>query len=212
MHAPSPPLARALALAILGALLFLGYFLGVQPLIDTYRAESGKAAQLELQVARYETVARQQSARRTELAALKQQQQVARSGALEGSNETLVAAQIQNRIKALVASGQGELVSTEILPAQEDGNFRRIGVRSQLSITMAGALQVFHGLEAQSPLLFLDNVELHAQAEIRRRVVSTQTPYAVTEVRFDVYGYMRHDALEPTAPSGAARRGDQRVR
>jgi general secretion pathway protein M len=211
MHALSPPLAKTLALVILGMLLSLGYLLCVQPLIAAYQAERGNAAQLELQVARYEKAARQQPARRTELAGLKQQQG-ARSGALEGSNETLVAAQIQNKIKALVASGQGELVSTEILPAQEEGNFRRIGVRSQLSIAMAGALQVFYGLESQSPLLFLDNVELRAQAEIRRRVATAQPPYAVTEVRFDVYGYMRRDALEPAAPTGVARRVDQRVR
>lgn len=211
MRSLSPPIARTLAVVILTALLAFGYFGIVQSLLNAYQSERGTIAQLELEVARYETVARQQAGRRAELAALKQRQP-AQDGALEGSNETLVAAQIQNRIKALVASGQGELVSTEILPAQEDGNFRRIGVRGMLSITMAGALRVFHGLEAQTPLLFLDNVELHAQPQIRRRVATTQPPYSVIEVRLDVYGYMRHDVNEPAATAASAARADRQGR
>ena len=62
---------------------------------------------------------------------------------------------------------------------------------------------------AQSPLLFLDNVDLHAQPEIRRRVATTRPPYSVIEVRLDVYGYMRRDMREPAA---AATRADRQGR
>jgi len=125
--------------------------------------------------------------RQAELAALKQRQS-AQDGFLQGANDTLVAAQIQNRIKSLADATKGELRSTQVLPSQDEGKLRRITVRGQMSTSLTGALRVFHGLESASPLLFIDNVDMRARpAQLRDRTAAVNTD--VIDLTFDVYGY-----------------------
>jgi general secretion pathway protein M len=183
----SPTTHRALALAILFGLISAGYYGVVEPVADAYQATQTSIAQLRSMLERYERLGRDLDRRKAELAALKQQQTV-EDGFLRGTNETLVAAEIQNRIKSLAESTKGELRSTQILPPQEEGKFHRITVRGQMAVRLAAAQRVFYGLETSSPSLFLDNVNLRARRE-RRRDESSDDP--VLDIRFDVYGYTR---------------------
>jgi hypothetical protein len=183
----SPALRRALALAILLGLVGAGYYGVVEPIAAEYQATQSSIEQLRSMLARYESAGRDLDRRKAELATLKQQQTAA-DGFLRGANETLVAAEIQNRIKSLAESTKGELRSTQILPPQEEGKFHRITVRGQMAVKLAAAQRVFYGLEASSPLLFFDNVNLRARPE-RRRDESNDDP--VLDIRFDVYGYTR---------------------
>jgi general secretion pathway protein M len=183
----SPPLNRALALAILLGLLGAAWYGGAQPLLDGYQTTEDTVDQLRLALARYERAGSDTEQRKAELAAL-QQRGAAQDGFLQGSNEALIAAEVQNRIKTLAESAKAELRSTQILPPQEEGKFRRISVRAQMSMKLKAAQQVFHGLEASSPVLFLDNVNLRARPERRREEVVDDP---IIEIRFDVYGYTR---------------------
>ena len=109
-------------------------------------------------------------------------------GFLQGANESLAAADVQNRIKTLAEASKGELKSTQILPPQDEGKFRRIAVRAQMTLKLAAVQRVFHGLEASSPLLFLDNVNVRARSD-RWREEPADDP--ILDIRFDVYGYTR---------------------
>lgn len=182
----SPALSRGLALAILLALIGGLYYGIVRPILDNYGETQAQIEQMQDTLARYQRAARDLAPRQAELAALKQRPQV---GFLQGANETLVAAQIQNRIKSLTDAAKGELRSTQVLPSQDEGKLRRITVRGQMSTTLSGALGIFHGLESASPLLFLDNVDLRARpAQLRDRAATTVNT-DVMDVQFDVYGY-----------------------
>ena len=107
---------------------------------------------------------------------------------LEGSSDTLIAAQVQNRVKTSVDAAKAELKSSQVLPAEADGKLKRIAVRDQMSATTAGLLAVFHDLEAQSPLLFLDNVTLQVRP-MALRDRNDPGSGEVIDVQFDVYGY-----------------------
>lgn len=180
---------RILAVALLLGVFAAVYYGVFAPIADTYQATQQRIAQLHLELARYEQVGRALSARRSELAALKRHQS-AQDGFLQGPSDTLVAAQIQNRLKQLVTAVQGELNSTQILPAQPDGNVRRITVRGQMTASIGGMLRIFHDLESGYPLLFLDNVDIRARPSEMRDGAAPST----LEVQFDVYGYRRGKA------------------
>ncbi|HEY3919305.1 MAG TPA: type II secretion system protein GspM [Stellaceae bacterium] len=183
----SPPFHRALALAILGALLLGCYYAVIQPLIDAYATDRTTVAQLQGVLARYQHAARELPTQQGELAALKQRQENA-DGFLQGSSDTLIAAQIQNRIKASVDAAKAELKSSQVLPAERDGKLKRIAVRDQVSATTADLLAIFHDLEAQSPLLFLDNVTMQVRL-MALRDRNDPGSGEVIDVQFDVYGY-----------------------
>jgi general secretion pathway protein M len=183
----SPPVSRGLAVAILIGVVAGLYYGIVRPIVDNYGTTRTSIDQLQDTLMRYQRAARDLAPRQAELAALKQRQS-AQDGFLQGANDTLVAAQIQNRIKALADATKGELRSTQVLPSQDEGKLRRITVRGQMSTTLSGALRVFHGLESVSPLLFIDNVDMRARpAQLRDRSAAVNTD--VIDLQFDVYGY-----------------------
>jgi general secretion pathway protein M len=177
----SPPISKALALAVLLSLLAIAYFGVVQPVIESRIDQQAEIARLENSLARYQTIAAQRALREAELAELKRRAAEA-DGLLRGANETLMAAAIQNRIKALVDAAHGELKSMQIMPPQADGPLRRITVRGQIGMTIEAAQRVFYDLEDGEPALFLDNLGIRSREETRRHD-------GMLEVNLDVYGY-----------------------
>ena len=183
----SPPMRRGLAVAILIVLIAGLYFGVVQPLADNYLVDRETIAQLKDGVAKYRRAAEELPARQAQLAALARDPASA-AGFLQGTNETLMAAQIQNRIKSLSDGAKVDLRTSQVLPSATEGNLKRIAVREQLTGSIGGLLAVFHDLEAAgSPSLFLDNVSMRT----RPVAVRPNAPAAdeVIDVQFDVYGY-----------------------
>lgn len=203
---PLPPAAsRALAILILLGAVALVYFGAVEPLLDDYRTTGEAIADRQGAIARFRRAAAELPQLRAELAALRQRQ-AASEGFLEGTNDALVAAQIQNRIKALVETAHGELKSTQALPVQEEGKYRRITIRAQMTLDTEAAQRVLYGIETASPLLFLDNLDMraHLGAE-RRHEHATEDP--PLDVRLDVYGFMR--GAKPAERQSVASRDPQ---
>ena len=183
----SPPVRRGLAVAILIGLIAGIYFGVVQPLADNYLADRDTIAQLNDGIAKYRRAAEELPARQAQLAALSRDPASA-AGFLQGTNDTLMATQIQNRIKSLSDGAKVDLRTSQVLPSANEGNLKRIAVREQLSGSIGGILAVFHDLEAAgAPSLFLDNVSMRT----RPAAVRPNAPPAeeVIDVQFDVYGY-----------------------
>jgi hypothetical protein len=184
----APGASRGAALTILLGVVALVYLGTAVPLLATYGSMRDSIAQLQDQLQRYQARARDLDARKAELAAL-QKRPSSDDGFLQGKNETLVAAQIQNRVKALADATHSELKSTQVLPAEDEGKRRRIGVRGQISTTVAGAQRVIYGLESASPILFIDNLDVRSvpsSTRFHQREIGSD----VIDMQFDVYGYM----------------------
>jgi general secretion pathway protein M len=185
------PFSRAAALGILIALIAILYLGIAMPIVSAYQSIGTDTVQLQDQLRRYQLAGGDRSQRQAELAALAQRSSAA-DGFLQGANDTLVAVQIQNRLKSLADGAHAELRSTQVLPAQDEGALRRISVRGQFATNITGALQIFHGLESQNPLLFIDNLNIRARQgnvrEIRGRGGDTGDGGAL-DLQFDIYGY-----------------------
>ncbi|HWE75573.1 MAG TPA: type II secretion system protein GspM [Stellaceae bacterium] len=183
----SPPFQRTLAIAILVVIAAVIYYAVAQPLVDTYAADRATLAQRQDALLRYRRAAQELPLRQRELTAL-QQQQAAADGFLEGTSDTLIAAQIQNRVKTLANAARAELRSSQVLPAEAAGKLKRIAIRNQISAGTAGLLSIFHDLEAQSPSLFIDNVTLQVRPMALRDRDNPGNGDMI-DIQFDVYGY-----------------------
>jgi len=206
-----PPMVRRLVavLILLGGIGVL-YVALVQPLLDDYLGTREAIADTRSLLARYRGVAADLPQRQKELAGLRQRHATS-EGFLQGSNDALVAAQIQSRIKALVEAAHGELKSTQVLPAQDEGKYRRLAIRAQMTLDIAAAQRVLYGVETASPFLFLDNVDMRAHMIDRRRERGGNPPSDnQLDVRIDVFGYMRAAKAssdgQPAGPASAASR------
>ena len=188
MNATLPPLLRrSLALAILLAAIAIAYEGVVQPLLDDYSSTRQSIEEMRDAIERYSHVASELAGRRQALTMLRDRQAQS-EGFLKGTNDALIAAQIQNRVKGLVEASQGELKSTQVLPVQENGKFRRVTIRGEMSLNLAAAQTVIYGIESSSPVLFLDNLNIRPEIADRRRDHSgAEDP--LLDVQFDVYGY-----------------------
>jgi general secretion pathway protein M len=184
----SPRLSRAFALIILVALLSFIYIGLIQPLLDHYADARNSRVELQSVLARVTQTGRTLSELQAELQRLKERG-VSGAGALQSSNESLAAAELQNRVKSSVEGARGELRSTQILPSHEEGVFQRISIRGQISVNLEALQRIFYEFESASPLLFLDNVDVRVRPERRPNEATTDNP--VLDVRFDLYGYIR---------------------
>lgn len=184
----SPFLRRVLAITILVTLVFAVVSGVVLPILDGYQSDRRSIDLMRAAIARSQGIANELPAFRSELAGL-QRQPTSQGGFLQGPNESMITAQLQNRVKRVVEMARGELRSTQILPSREEGRFRRIAIRGQMSVGTPALQRTFYELESTSPFLFIDNVEIRARLAPRQRDRNIQD--MVLDVRFDVYGYQR---------------------
>lgn len=183
----SPRLSRALALTLLAVLAWLVYSWLIQPVLDDYSEARAAAARLAPALARAARGEGDLGALAAELARLKQNRPTT-AGFLGSANESLAAAELQGRLNSSVAAARGELRSAQILPAREEGTFRRVTIRGQIAVTIAQLQRILYDLEAGSPFLFLDNVDIRTPQAAARGHAEGEP---LLEVRFDLYGYMR---------------------
>lgn len=184
----SLPVRRAAALAILLALVWLLFSSVVQPILAAYDSAAASVARLEAALQRSRAGEHSVAQVEAELAALKKRQS-STVGTLRGSSDSIAAAQLQDRLKASIEAAKGELRSTQILPARDDGKFRRIAIRAQVTLGTAALQRAFYDIESSSPFLFLDNVVIRARSVSQQKDKRAQDP--ILDVTFDLFGYTR---------------------
>lgn len=184
----SPGFSRALALMLLAALAWLAYSWLIQPVLDDYAEARAEVARLAPALARTGRGDSDLGALTAELARLKQNRPTT-EGFLGSANEALAAAELQGRLNSSVAAARGELRSAQILAARDEGTFRRVSIRGQIAVTIGQLQHILYDLEAGSPFLFLDNVDIRTRQASPAR--GRPEDESLLEVRFDLYGYMR---------------------
>ncbi len=114
---------------------------------------------------------------------------------LPQSAPALAAADLQQRVKAVVEAAGGTLQSTQALPPAEEGNAVKVTVSAAINSDVGSLQKVLYDLESQTPLLFLDNLQVSAR-ETRPRLpggrVANYTRVLLS-VQFEVSGYLRKE-------------------
>jgi general secretion pathway protein M len=188
--------ALGLAVAAVGAI----YLLAVAPLVGAYRSTDGAVAQAGRMLVRYSEIASRRAALAAQLDELVARQ--AASGVyLSGETDALAGAALQEGVGATIEAHGGKLRSIQILPVSDDGDFKRVSVRVQLTAALVPLQRILHGLESGRPFVFIDNLEIKTRRARRSRrsrrakaakaATAAPTTDPTLEVRFDLYGYLR---------------------
>ena len=180
--------SRLAALALSAGVAFAFYLFVVAPIVAGYAETDAAVAQAAELLDRYRRVAAARTGLQGRADALKSRQSEIGTY-LGGETDALAGAELQELVNATVAKGGGGLRSVQILPVKADGGFRRIGVRVQMTATIAQVLRVLHGLEAGSTLLFVDNLEVSNRRARRRRNQPVEMDPTLL-VRLDLFGYL----------------------
>ncbi len=184
----SPPLRRALAVGLVVAVACVILAGLVLPAIDRYQALEGGISDSEAALQRFNQVAARLPRLEAERAQLKDAL-ASQDGFLKATSDTLIAAEMQTRIKAVADRAGGQLKSTQILPAREESGFRRITARVEV-VGNADALErMWYEMESGVPFLFIDSFDLQARQVPRRD--RTQPPLTTLDARFEVTAYAR---------------------
>lgn len=191
MNRELPPLAgRALAVAILLALL-AGLWLGLgQPVVDRFSAYRARTAEAEDRLPRLRRLAASVPVLEQQLARMRRDPS-ARTRELSGASDALAAADLQNRVSRIASSQGAVLRSTQILPPTETDGFRRIAIRVAMETNTASLQKIFYQLETSSTLLFLDAVEIRSRSggRVQRKSAQNAKVNDTLSVRFELFGY-----------------------
>jgi len=159
---PEGSRGRALALGVTAVALAVVWLAVVLPLLDAY---SDRADQLQ----RHGALA----ARMTDVAAsLPQLQRESKAlsadptptnATLEGATDSLAGAALQGLVEGMTTSAGGRLSSTEALPAEQVGAYRRVALRVTLDGSWPVLIHTLQAIERAVPRMFVDDLQIHAQ-------------------------------------------------
>lgn len=188
--------SRLLALTLLVVALLLAWRLAVEPIVTSFRDTAEQIANAQNLLERYRALAAQRPRLARQLER-RQEASDASIGFLQGQDETLAAAALQERVGTIIDGAGGELRSTQILPAQaadEELAIRRAGLRLQFVVTVEGLETILYRLETTEPYLFIDELGIREQRVRRRR--NEAVGETLLDVNLQVYGFVRMDATE----------------
>lgn len=192
---PAATIGMGQRLSALLLLLLAGgglYLLVDRVLVAQYRyyqshleQQQGRLVQLERMAAIQEPV--------QQLIAKIQQDRNIDSQYLPQSAPALAAADLQQRMKTAIEAAGGTLQSTQPLPPTEDGDAIRVAVTVSATGDVGMLQKVLYDIESQTPLLFVDSLEISAR-ETRPRLPNGQFASYVRiqlSAQFEVSGYLR---------------------
>jgi len=163
--------SRALALGLLGLMLAGAWRVGVAPAWRAWQADREAVARHRDTLARLRGLAAAQPRYEAALAELRSESALS-DALIRSPSATLAAAELQQRVKALVEAAGGSLVSAQPEQAREAGPFTRIGLGVRMIVSIAALQQVLHALETGTPLVVIDRMQVlarGARAGSRRR-------------------------------------------
>ncbi|HSZ93414.1 MAG TPA: type II secretion system protein GspM [Acetobacteraceae bacterium] len=170
---------RLLALALTVTILAVLWAGCVQPLIDWHAARSDTLEQRRALLQRMSTLAttlpelqRQASGEHAPAAAL-----------LEGASDAIAGAALQSLVQHMTSMAGAELNSMEILPAEQRGTYRRIGLRVATAAQWPVLVELLRAVEQGSPRMLVDDLQLRAPP-VALRAANTPISASFTIVAF----------------------------
>jgi Tfp pilus assembly protein PilO len=179
-------LALALALAVLAAL----YLIVAAPLVALFAQRQETIEARRMLLPRLQAVAAELPALRTRIAGLRAEQRT-RQLTLDGATDAIASASLESRIDALARSVGVTIGSTESLPAEPRGPYRRIGLRLVLTGRYEALVNLLARLETVRPPLVVDNLQLHGP--LARPGMETA---ATLDAGLDIYGFRGSDKAD----------------
>lgn len=180
-------------LAILLPLLVLGALLA--PWASRLASLDERIASSESQLARYRHLLASLPRLKAELDR-ERSDQTYKANYFDARTMALAGAQLQSQIQGIVNTAKGRLVSTQILPQEQQESPPRIRVRTQIQGSTDSLLEVLYQLELARPFLFVEQVSIRSSARPERTTQGRQARRAPGReggdliIRLDVFGFV----------------------
>jgi general secretion pathway protein M len=169
----------AAALAVVGFL--------VLPVQAFFAERDGKIATQRTLLARFAAVAGQQG--RVEAAAHEADAQAENGEFLVGTNEGVIVADLQTRLKTIAEAGGARLRSVQSLPPKTRDEVRYVGARLDISGPLAAIQRTLHAVEAGTPYLFVDAAVVRVAPPTNAVALPNATAQEpVIDAQLDVFG------------------------
>lgn len=175
-----------LSTSILMTLIVSFYLVLIQPAL-TIKAENNKRIDdLTFQLSKFAHA-------KTEIAQLNNEIEIIsksdmnKGNFLKGDVPAIIAANLQKKMKTIVESNGGNLVSTHAITGNEDGVYPRVTIKVHMQVDMNVLQAVLFNLTTNKPLLFTGNLLIQRQYTSSKRQNKNA---GLIEVRFDVTGYL----------------------
>ncbi len=179
-------------LVAVGMLLVVGvlfYVLAVGPLIALARGYNETIDELQFRLQRYKKVAAGKDVLLERMKAIRRQQES--SGRLSTrKTPALASADLQKFVKQAIDKAGGQLTSTQVIPAREEGQFLRIALKVRMSGDMEVLRGVLYAIETARPTLIIDNLNIRPIRGRRNRKTRKIEPSDQMNINFEVEGYM----------------------
>lgn len=181
---------RLWALLLLLIALASVYLLVVAPLVNFYAERQSVLENRRMLLPRLKAAAEELPGLRARAAELRAAAGT-RKVTLEGASEAVASANLQSRIEELAASVGATVSSAEGLPAEVHGGYRRIGLRYVLVGPYETLVKLLAKLEAATPPLVIDNLNIRGGLRADRRPGRPETPGL--NAGLDVYGFRTNE-------------------
>ncbi|MCE3004674.1 MAG: type II secretion system protein GspM [Xanthomonadaceae bacterium] len=191
---PSPERGRFVALGLLVAALAIVYFAGVHWWFTARHVEiATEMGDLRDQEARFRRVADERPAVEARLAEVRQFE-AGNPAFLAETDFDSAAAGLTQRLKQIVGEHARDAQSCQIIMNQysrptEKELFERASIRVRLRCSLEEFAPILYDLEAGSPMLFVDELQVWKQTGYRAPGSNQVTSYL--DVQFTLSGYMR---------------------
>jgi general secretion pathway protein M len=154
---------RALALGITAMLLAMAWLAIGAPLLDLYADGAEALRRRSVLAARMAQVAASLPDLKRAAAAMQSGDATPAGDMLEGATDALAGATLQSLVEAMSTGAGGRLTSTEALPAEQVGGYRRVALRVAIDGTWPVLARLMQAMEGATPHMFIDDLQIHAQ-------------------------------------------------
>jgi general secretion pathway protein M len=189
----SPRQSRTLAGIILLLLLSAILVLVIYPVWAMNKAYDARISDTLFQIQRYKRIAAQDEQYQLEFSSIKRSQQTDQRY-LQSKTDSLANAELQRRIKQVVAAGQGEIISTQTVQISEEDVLNKVAIRVRMKSTLESLKTILYQIETQKPYLFIDNITLRSRHLTRRRLPKTDEiveAMRMLDIDFLLVGYIK---------------------
>jgi general secretion pathway protein M len=176
------------------------YLLVAAPTLDLYHQRDARLEDERMLAPRLSTAAAELPTLRTRVTQLRTAASASQI-TLDGASDAIASANLQSRIDGLAASAGATIGSTEALPAENQGGYRRIGLRIAVNGAYDAVVKLLAAIEKGTPPLVLSNLQIHGTAQPSGPSQPSGTgqpgsppPSARLDAGFEVYGFRSTDA------------------
>jgi general secretion pathway protein M len=168
----------------------------IMPVHAFFAERDAQIASQRALLARFAAIAGQQA--RVETAAHDADAQVEQGEFLVGTNEGVIVADLQTRLKTMAEAAGARLRSVRSLPAKTREEVRYVGARLDVYGPLAAIQRTLYAVESGKPYLFVDAAAVRAAPAVNPAALpnaAAQEP--VIDAQFDVFGPVHLKGREP---------------